>query len=283
MRLGELPVGALVKEQQSGTLFYVAAQNHPGYQGTTLITRHIIAARAFDAREPSNPEKTTFRNPGKYGNNEYALSNIHQWLNSEEEDWYHPSHPYDAPPDEAGTWYGEQPYHRKPGFLARFSPEFRAGILEVQVPYTVRTGVDSSECRTVQAKAFLPSRTEINFGDEWGIPEGVPFPLFEQDPYLTYAVPSPDQVERHGRDWNPPSEYAGYDDPGIFHPKLGWKYWLRSACSKYSFVARYFHPVFQLSYDKVCIDVTGVRPVLNLDPEMSCCEEQTEQGTVWRV
>lgn len=50
----------------------------------------------YDAKEPSNPD-TKARN---YGNSDYTLSNVRQWLNSEKKysEWYTPSHSYDAAP-----------------------------------------------------------------------------------------------------------------------------------------------------------------------------------------
>lgn len=283
MKIGELSVGALVKERSSSTLFYVAAQNHPGYGGTTLVTKYIIGVRAFDAKEPENPDTSVFTNRKKYGNNDYAVSNIHQWLNTDQSSWYQPTHAYDAAPTAENVWYGEYPYDQKPGFLSRFSPEFRNSLLTVDIPYAVRLTREEVELRTVPGKVFLPSRTEINYGDEAGVAEGTPFALFQQDPYLTYAVPSPEQMEKYGRAWNPPCEYATWDEPGIFDPKLGWKYWLRSACSIYSYLARYMAPTFRLSYDKVCNDVTGIRPAMNLDPETTCEKETFEDSEIWIV
>ena len=273
MELGKLPVGAVVKDSKSSILFYVAAHDHPGYQGTTLISQYIIGVRAFDARENLNPASGTFNNRRRYGNNDYALSNIHQWLNSDKASgWYSPTHEFDAPPSEENVWYGDYHYENKQGFLHRLSDKFKAALIEVDVPYAVRTGKDSVELRSVKGKAFIPSRTEINYGDEAGMAEGAPFQLFVDDPYLTYAVASPQQREKYGRSWNPPSEYATWDDPGIYDPAQGWKYWLRSACSIYSFTARYMNPDFQLSYDKVCNDVVGVRPAMNLDSSVQCSE-----------
>lgn len=38
MKLRELGIGSVVLEPESGLFFLVAAQNHPGYGGITLLT-----------------------------------------------------------------------------------------------------------------------------------------------------------------------------------------------------------------------------------------------------
>jgi len=284
MKASDLPVAALVREEKSNLEFYVAAQNHPGYGGTTLITRYVIGVRAFDAAEPDSPKTGNFNNERAYGNNCYAASNIHQWLNSDaKKGWYHPRHRYDAPPTKENVWYRENPYEEKPGFLYRFSDAFKRALLEVDIPYVIRTGAGEGRIEYVKGKAFLPSRTEINYDHELNTPEGTAFRLFVEDPYYTYAVASPDQSNFHGRGWNPPSEYATWDDPGIFDPADGWKYWLRSCGSRYSFLARTFNPTFRLSYDKVCCDVTGVRPVVNVDADLRLREAEEDGKIIYLV
>ena len=61
---------------------------------TTILAEHIEDFRAFDAREPNNPNTDR----ASYGNNQYSLSNIDRFLNSRDERWYSPSHEYDNPP-----------------------------------------------------------------------------------------------------------------------------------------------------------------------------------------
>lgn len=273
MKFSDLPIGAIVTDAKSGIEFCVAGQDHPGYPGTTLVTKYIIGVRSFDAKEPENPDCGNFDNVRDYGNNYYPHSNIHQWLNSDAEDWYSPAHQYDAPPTDANIWYGENPYDQRPGFISGLSADLKNALAEVDVPIAVRisTREDSGgRLETIRAKAFLLSRTEIGYGDELGIAEGSTLELFEHYPELILPVPSPQQIEEYGRAWNPAIEYAELDAPGIFDTKHGWKCWLRSAGSRYSYLARFTHPFFAVSYDKVCIDNNGIRPAVCVRGDAEC-------------
>ena len=165
------------------------------------------------------------------------MSNLHQWLNSREERWYHPAHERDNPPVSPYLRYGEHPYLETPGFLTGFSQTFRDSLVEVEIPVLVRTIRGKGELQTVKACAFLPSRTEMNKGDEVGVPEGKPLPLF-YDPYIFKAKPSQDQLERFGRSWNPEEPEKGlfYDRAQMYDPKFGWWYYMRtpSTCLLYT-------------------------------------------------
>lgn len=149
------------------------------------------------------------------------MSNLHQWLNSREERWYHPAHERDNPPVSPYLRYGEHPYLETPGFLTGFSQTFRDSLVEVEIPVLVRTIRGKGELQTVKACAFLPSRTEMNKGDEVGVPEGKPLPLF-YDPYIFKAKPSQDQLERFGRSWNPeePEKACSMIEPRCMIPSL---------------------------------------------------------------
>jgi len=57
------------------------------------------------------------------GNNDYGDSNIRQWLNSEEGDWWYRTHQFDAPPS----------YANKPGFLYGFDYQ-SYGIVPFYIP-----------------------------------------------------------------------------------------------------------------------------------------------------
>ena len=65
MKLRKLGIGSVVLEPESGLFFLVAAQNHPGYGGTTLLARHIVELGCMNYEEhtstnhgtdPSNPD-----------------------------------------------------------------------------------------------------------------------------------------------------------------------------------------------------------------------------------
>ena len=85
MRLGEIGISRKVYDRESGIMFRVAGQDHYGPGITTLLTDCVIGVRALDAAENGPEGRYPFEQSGKFGNNNYPLSNLHQWLNSREE------------------------------------------------------------------------------------------------------------------------------------------------------------------------------------------------------
>lgn len=118
--LQELPIGAKIRDK--GTSYYGAPviwlKANSGEQRTTLLAEKILSFKAFDAKEPNNPDEKRAR----WGNNYYPLSNIAQWLNSNKEEWFTPSHEYDQAPTESHVT--SRPYVNEKGFLTNFSDEF---------------------------------------------------------------------------------------------------------------------------------------------------------------
>ena len=146
----------------------------------TLMAKHIIRYVAFDAKEPnnSNPDRRDF------GNNRWSVSNIRQWLNSNEaaSEWFKPQHDYDEAPTtdkvsftsyngDAGVYAGD------PGFLAGFSEEVLQH-LTVITNITAKPAADGGSSETTEDKVFLPSYTEMGFGNNNGIDEGTALSKF---------------------------------------------------------------------------------------------------------
>ena len=269
MRLGELGISRKVYDRKSGMLFRVAGQDHYGPGITTLLTEYVIGVRALDAAESGPEGRYPFEQSGKFGNNNYLLSNLNQWLNSAEQDWYKPQHDRDAPPTAEHLRYGEHPYLDEPGFLCRFSEAFRSHLVETDIPVLVRTKQAQAELKTVRASVFLPSRTEMNKGDELGIPEGKTLPIF-YDHYIFKAVPSPDQIEKYGRSWNPEEPEKGlfFDRAQMYDPKFGWWYYMRTPNTMYKFLQRVMSPYGSVSYTYAYNDVVGLRPLVNLNADL---------------
>ena len=96
MIIADLHIGAKLKERDSGLVFLVGEHGHAGYSGTTLVADNVIAQMCMDAPEPENPDERLRIT----GNCRYRLSNLHMWLNSEDDEWYAAAHEYDAPPRE---------------------------------------------------------------------------------------------------------------------------------------------------------------------------------------
>ncbi len=271
MKLKDLPVGARITDRRSGYEFLVAAQNHPGYKGTVLVSDRILRCAAFDAAEPESKKRTTFENAALYGNNNFELSNIRQWLNSAETYWYRPTHELDTPPAGKNLRYNEQPNMEVNGFLRELSPALVEAIYESDVPVLKRTSRGKGQVVTVKSKIFLPSRTELCMGDESGFAEGAPLPLFEGRAHLS-AKPTDEQMAIHGRSWNPGWDFgkrarAALDDAQIFDPKYVWWYWTRTPHLTYSYLVRVVSANGAFSYTMAYNDIVGVRPMFAADGE----------------
>ncbi len=268
-KLKELTVGTQVVEQRSNLVFLVAAQDHPGYKGTTLVSRDVIRCACFDAAEPCDKKQNYFEATGKYGRNDYELSNINAWLNSGEQFWYRPTHELDQPPRGGLLRYGEQPNADANGLLREIDPRFEAAILESDVPTLFRSRKEQGQVRNIKARVFLPSRTELGFGGESGIEDGFALPLFEGRAHLK-AKPTEYQMSIFGRSWNPGWDFgkrgsAPLGAPQIFDPKYSWWYWTRTPHLAYAYLVRVMSANGAFSYALAHNDIVGVRPMMNVD------------------
>ena len=108
----------------------------------------------FDAKEPNNP----VNNNKLYGNSNYLLSNIHQWLNSDKaaNQWYTAQHIYDAPPS----------YQNKNGFLYEWTEQEKRFAFDKT--WDVRLSSQSNPS-PFKAKVVIPSQMEANFAT-FGVP-----------------------------------------------------------------------------------------------------------------
>ena len=281
--LGELGISRIVYDAKSGIRFRVAAQDHYGPGITTLLTDCIIGVRALDAAETAEEGRAPYENSAKFGSNNYPLSNLNQWLNSDRDDWFSPTHPGDQPPEAGRLVYNEQPYAAKPGFLTRFSQAFRDALAPADIPVVVRTGRGTGELTTFRACAFLPSRTEMNKGDELGLAEGKTLPIF-YDHYIFKAKPSAEQYEKYGRTWNPEQPEKGllFGSPHLYDPKFGWWYYMRTPSTLYNYMVRVMSPYGSVSFTQANNDVVGIRPLVNLRSDL-IVEDDGVESPVYRI
>lgn len=159
LTLSNLPIGAKVKfgkysvngEVAENIIWLVVAKNHGGYpaNSVTLLTEKSIDIRCVDAIESNLPGQAQAT---MAGNNNYGLSNIDAWLNSDQISWYTSKHANDTPPTDANTGYD-----RRPGFLYNFTPDERNAILTTSIGVTKY--YDSVEF--LSRKVFLPSLNEV--------------------------------------------------------------------------------------------------------------------------
>lgn len=164
LKLSQVPVGSIYIDNSSTFAtstdgnhtipqWIVVGQDADGEGITTLIMSRStsIGIRAFDAKEPTNPNED-IRNQG---NPLYSVSNILQYLNSEGQanQWYSPQHEYDQSPitpyiniEEGKSRYQE--YAKIDGFLHSFSDDLKNAMISVE-----KYGVNK--------KVHLPSYKEI--------------------------------------------------------------------------------------------------------------------------
>lgn len=125
----------------------------------------LLGKKSYDAAEPSNPVAERRAS----GNSRYLYSNISQWLNSDKDanEWYTPSHTYDAPPT----------YQNEAGFLNQWS-ELEKSVLNINDWKTINATIDGSGEDIVRAKVAVLSIGEVG-GD--GVKDGNRLDIFNSD------------------------------------------------------------------------------------------------------
>jgi len=272
--LSSLPVGAKVKDLNTKyygkpIIFQVIDKNHPGYpaNSVTLLAEKIITLKAFDAKEPSNPN--TDRQ--SYGNNRYAYSNIRQWLNKDTSPWYVSQHGYDTPPNNSNVNSGWNDYEAEAGFLSNFSAELKSKLLLTTLTVAKNTVTDGGGSETVQDKVFFLSETEVGLGNENGIEEGTPFSFFSSDS-ARQVYPTAEAVSN--------SEYTN----GSLNTSRPWYWWLRTPHAVIADGARSVYSSGSLTDSSSFNGNFGVRPALNLPSDILVSDSTDTDGAyiiVW--
>lgn len=242
--LSSLPVGATVKfgkhsvgsEAAQPIVWIVADKNHDGYpaNSVTLIAKQIIDLRAFDGAEAS-------RSAGSKGYNNFGLSNLKQWLNSDggANAWYTATDSYDAPPSASNVTLGTE-YQSRPGFLYHFANSEKALILQT----TISVHIDNDD-EDVTAKVFIPSNAELGYSGTGEI--GSTLYYFQTNSNTCTLTP---QAFTNTPSTSKPSSITSY-----------WWYWTRSA---YGGDVRCINATGNRQNSDAYIGDRGVRPMLNL-------------------
>lgn len=181
-------------------------------------TKQIIDCRPFDAKEPTNPDN----NRKNYGNNNWQYSNIEQWLNSDQSNWYSAQHQYDAPPTSSNTDYN--PYDTHKGFLYHWSNEDKALLKDMTLTLANNTVTDGGGSYTWTGKVFLPTYTQMGFGNTNNIAEGVQFSKFTDNASRIKSL--------H------PNCIANNEYCKVNNSSGNWSYWMSSVYSSNSSVVR---------------------------------------------
>ena len=138
-------------------------------------TKQIIDLRCFDAIESTNIDS----NRSKYGNNNWNVSNIKQFLNSDQATWYSAQHSYDAPPNSSNVWNGN-PYDTHKGFLYYFSDEEKSLLKDITLTLA-NPNVDGGGSYTWTGKVWLPTYTQMIGNQNNSISEGIKFDKYSDD------------------------------------------------------------------------------------------------------
>jgi hypothetical protein len=266
--LSTLANGALVKDASTtynGTpiIFRVIDKNHTGYpsNSVTLITDKIISIKGFDAKEASNADTSR----ANYGSNRYRTSNVRQWLNSQgaASAWWAAqnltdgtanTNNKDASPTTANmaTYNG---YDTEKGFLANFSSELRAALLDTTLETAKNTVTDGGTSESVTDKIFLASETEVGLGNENSIAEGTAFAYFA-DATSRLGYPTAQAVSN-----------SNYTSTSIATDKAC-HWWLRTPYASNSCSVRLVYTSGALFSHYACGGINGVRPLCNLKSEI---------------
>lgn len=239
-------------------IWCVIGQNHYGSGQVSIQTENIIKLACFDAMESSNSDS----NRKQYGNNNYAVSNIRQWLNSDALSWYAAQHSADAPPSNANVWSNYNEYDAFPGFLNGFTTDEKNAILSTTITYG-KANVDGGGTATLTDKVFLLSCTEVGLSGDHVC--GTEFSIYSSDA-ARIAKPTADAVSN--------SEYTD----SSLSTSSGWYWWLRDAYASNSRLARYVNSTGALGNNYAYRGNGGVRPALNLPSSISLSSSTDSDG-----
>jgi len=192
--ISSLPIKALVRDPgtthfNAPIVWRVADRNHTGYPNNscTLLTDKIVRWISFDAKE--SPYGNASR--AQYGNSNYAVSNLRQWLNKAGQPWYIDQHFHDQPPTAANVNGGYNPYYDVPGFLTGFSAGFRQALMSTRLRNQYMS-IDVDPVPYIEDKVFLISGEEAGITGEYYVGYGSTLAMFAGgniDRYVGYPTP----------------------------------------------------------------------------------------------
>ena len=181
------------------------------------MTKQIIDLRCFDGKESTNTDS----NRRGYGNNNWQYSNIEQFLNSDQASWYSAQHQYDAPPSSTNVSENYNPYDTHKGFLYHWSNEDKALLKDMTLTLANNTKTDGGGSYTWTGKVFLPTHTQMGFGQNNSIAEGTKFSKFTNN---TSRIKSINKYCAENNKWCIDRSMA---------EGTNWRYWMSSAVPSY--------------------------------------------------
>ena len=186
------------------------------------MAKQILDLRSFDAKESSNSDSSR----KNYGNNNWGVSNIEQWLNSDQSNWYSAQHSADAPPSSANVWGNYNPYDTKPGFLYYWTDEEKAVLQDMTLTLANNTVTDGGGSYTWTGKVWLPTYTQMSGKQNNSISEGTQFSKFTDNNSRIKTIHAMCAAN---------NQYC--IDKGYAEGKA-WYYWMSSAYPSFSYYSR---------------------------------------------
>ena len=187
------------------------------------MAKQIIDLRCFDAKESSNSDS----NRQNYGNNNWQYSNIEQWLNSDQSNWYSAQHSADAPPSSVNVWSNYNPYDTKPGFLYYWTDKEKAVLQNMTLTLANNTKTDGGGSYTWTGKVWLPTYTQMSGNQNNSISEGTQFSKFTDNNSRIKTIHAMCAANNQYCIDNSTTEGTACD------------YWMSSAPPSYSYTSRY--------------------------------------------
>jgi hypothetical protein len=222
----------------------------------TLVSEFILKLMAFDAMETENFER--YRKD--YGNNDYLLSNVRQWMNSEAADWFSDMHEFDAPPVAENV--SSNPYLDAVGFLHGFTVAEKAALLETPLD-TVLARLDGGGTQQITDRIFLLSPYEIGIDKS----EAGPLPLFSK---TADGSTKPTQKAAELSDFR--------DRDGLPSHEKPWYYWLRFPYHDTGIHARCVNPGGSGGYEYAYCGHIGFRPACNVGLALQISDDKDSDG-----
>jgi hypothetical protein len=270
--LSNLPIGSKVKfgKHQVGSetpwdiAWLIVAKNHVGYptNSVTLLAEKCLDALSFDVREPKNTE--VYRQ--QEGNSRYSVSNIDQWLNSPNQNWYVSRHAADTPPstEYLPSYNKTSPYDTRNGFLYRFAGKEQTAILNTTIQVALHS-VDGGGYEDITRKIFIPSVSEILPYSENGIAEGTQWEWFVKNPDLKCSMFEQAHANSTFSGKNALASeifYWGVRTPALSSSAANVRYITNKG-------ERNMYPAYQ---------VCGIRPALNLSNSLKVSDATDSEG-----
>lgn len=239
---------------------------HIDEQGNPLLhATEVLGFKAFDAAEDYEDKTDTSNNAyrSESGNNRWAVSNIREWLNSDDFIVDYST----TIPSEISVSGGHNPYENEAGFLYGFSEIERLGIL----PVTQKSLISVEDIRFSdggdQAHQFeygKPEEVTLNYESSY-------YELIDDKVFLLSVNDLSQFIVGNGLDsLRYPNEQAiEMDDSGRFSVERTAPYWLRTPTATSATASRMVTIDGNVNYDNAYYSYVGIVPAIYLDNQIT--------------